>query len=180
MPECLHRPGMLESNIGNYPWLADSWPATNLVHSDKEAVNCCSANHETAERYYNGGNVSWVCCCLHELKSNQSSFVKSNLCSLTEAGISNYLSQTEKYSTGGSTEGPIYSTIDATNEDLHGLTYSQNTSTSLYATTTIMPFVSQTQVPAHSGERQDDEHWISPPDLTGAQYAQPDRCSGKT
>lgn len=77
-------------------------------------------------------------------------------------------------------EGPIYSTIDATNEDLHCLTYSQNTSTSLYATTTIMPFVNQTQVPAHSGEQQDDEHWISPPGLSGAQYAQPDRCSGKT
>uniref|UniRef100_A0A671U5C7 Roundabout, axon guidance receptor, homolog 3 (Drosophila) n=1 Tax=Sparus aurata TaxID=8175 RepID=A0A671U5C7_SPAAU len=41
-------------NMGNYPWLADSWPTTNLVHSGKEAVNCCTANHDTAERYYNG------------------------------------------------------------------------------------------------------------------------------
>lgn len=45
---------MLGGNMGNYPWLADSWPTTNLVHSGKEAVNCCTANHDTAERYYNG------------------------------------------------------------------------------------------------------------------------------
>uniref|UniRef100_A0A7N6BKF0 Roundabout, axon guidance receptor, homolog 3 (Drosophila) n=1 Tax=Anabas testudineus TaxID=64144 RepID=A0A7N6BKF0_ANATE len=54
MPECLRRPGVLGGSMGNYPWLADSWPTTNLVHSGKEAVNCCTANHDTAERYYNG------------------------------------------------------------------------------------------------------------------------------
>uniref|UniRef100_A0A673X6V4 Roundabout, axon guidance receptor, homolog 3 (Drosophila) n=1 Tax=Salmo trutta TaxID=8032 RepID=A0A673X6V4_SALTR len=47
-------PGMLGGNMGNYPWLADSWPTTNLVHSGKEAVNCCTSKHDTAERYYNG------------------------------------------------------------------------------------------------------------------------------
>lgn len=40
--------------MGNYPWLADSWPTTNLVHSGKEAANSCTTNHDTAERYYNG------------------------------------------------------------------------------------------------------------------------------
>lgn len=40
--------------MGNYPWLADSWPTTNLVHSGKEAMGCCTTNHDTAERYYNG------------------------------------------------------------------------------------------------------------------------------
>lgn len=40
--------------MGNYPWLADSWPTTNLVHSGKEAINCCTTNHDTADRYYNG------------------------------------------------------------------------------------------------------------------------------
>uniref|UniRef100_A0A8C6SGT7 Roundabout, axon guidance receptor, homolog 3 (Drosophila) n=1 Tax=Neogobius melanostomus TaxID=47308 RepID=A0A8C6SGT7_9GOBI len=48
------RPGVLGGGMGNYPWLADSWPTTNLVHSGKEAVNCCTANHNSAERYYNG------------------------------------------------------------------------------------------------------------------------------
>ncbi|XP_029303565.1 roundabout homolog 3 isoform X2 [Cottoperca gobio] len=143
------RPGLLGGNMGNYPWLADSWPTTNLVHSGKEAVNCCTTNHDTAERYYN------------------------------EAGISNYLNQTEKYSMGGSTEGPIYSTINATNEDLHNFTYAQHTSTTPYASTSIMPFTNQTQASAHSGEQLDDGHWITQPGPSGAQYAQPDRCNGK-
>nr|XP_057942480.1 roundabout homolog 3 isoform X2 [Doryrhamphus excisus] len=143
------RPGVLGGNMGNYPWLADSWPATNLVHSGKEAVNCCTASHDTAERYYN------------------------------EAGISNYLNQTEKYSMGGSTEGPIYSTIDATNEDLHSFAYAQHTSATPYASTSVMPFPNQTQGPQHGGEQQDDGHWITQHGTSGAQYAQPDRCNGK-
>uniref|UniRef100_A0A3Q3IRI8 Roundabout, axon guidance receptor, homolog 3 (Drosophila) n=1 Tax=Monopterus albus TaxID=43700 RepID=A0A3Q3IRI8_MONAL len=143
------RPGVLGGNMGNYPWLADSWPTTNLVHSGKEAVSCCSTSHDTAERYYN------------------------------DAGISNYLNQTEKYSMGGSTEGPIYSTIDATSEDLHSFTYTQHASTAPYASTSIMPFTSQTQAPAHGSEQQDDGHWITQPGPSGAQYAQPDRCNGK-
>lgn len=40
--------------MGNYPWLADSWPTSNLVHGGKEAMNCCAASHDTTERYYNG------------------------------------------------------------------------------------------------------------------------------
>uniref|UniRef100_A0A8C1Q187 Roundabout, axon guidance receptor, homolog 3 (Drosophila) n=1 Tax=Cyprinus carpio TaxID=7962 RepID=A0A8C1Q187_CYPCA len=109
------RPGMLGANMGNYPWLADSWPTTNLVHNNvKDSVNCCTSKHDTPERYYN------------------------------EAGISNYLSQNEKYSTD-SNEGPIYSTIDPTSEDLHRFSaqYSQNTT----------PY----------------------PGTSNAQYAQPDR-----
>ncbi|XP_077361947.1 roundabout homolog 3 isoform X2 [Festucalex cinctus] len=143
------RPGVLGGNMGNYPWLADSWPTTNLVHSGKEAVNCCTTSHDTAERYYN------------------------------EAGISNYLNQTEKCSMSGSTEGPIYSTIDATSEDLHSFTYAQHTSTAPYASTSIMPLSNQIQSPPHAGEQQDDGHWITQPGPSGAQYAQPDRCNGK-
>uniref|UniRef100_A0A8C1B514 Roundabout, axon guidance receptor, homolog 3 (Drosophila) n=1 Tax=Cyprinus carpio carpio TaxID=630221 RepID=A0A8C1B514_CYPCA len=49
------RPGMLGANMGNYPWLADSWPTTNLVHNNvKDSVNCCTSKHDTPERYYNG------------------------------------------------------------------------------------------------------------------------------
>ncbi|XP_068509225.1 roundabout homolog 3 isoform X3 [Syngnathus scovelli] len=134
------RPGVLGGSMGNYPWLADSWPTTNLVHSGKEAVNCCTSSQDTAERYYN------------------------------EAGISNYLNQTEKCSMSGSTEGPIYSTIDASGEDLHNFT-----STTPYASTTIMPFSNQTQSSPLHGAEQDDGHWI----ICGPQYAQPDRCNGK-
>uniref|UniRef100_A0A3Q3D8U8 Roundabout, axon guidance receptor, homolog 3 (Drosophila) n=1 Tax=Hippocampus comes TaxID=109280 RepID=A0A3Q3D8U8_HIPCM len=143
------RPGVLGGNMGNYPWLADSWPTTNLVHSGKEAVNCCTTSLDTAERYYN------------------------------EAGISNYLNQTEKCSMSGSTEGPIYSTIDATSEDLHSFTYAQHASTTPYASTSIMPFSNQTQSPPQGGDQHDDGHWITQPGPSGAQYAQPDRCNGE-
>uniref|UniRef100_A0AAV2JBR4 Roundabout homolog 3 n=1 Tax=Knipowitschia caucasica TaxID=637954 RepID=A0AAV2JBR4_KNICA len=146
------RPGVMGGGMGNYPWLADSWPTTNLVHSGKEAVNCGTTNHNSAERYYN------------------------------ESGISNYLNQTEKYSIGGSTEGPIYSTIDATAEDLHCFNYTQHASTAPYASTSIMPFSGQSQAPPpppHSGESTPGEgHWIIQPGPS-SQYAQPDRCNGK-
>ncbi|XP_029923168.1 roundabout homolog 2 isoform X2 [Myripristis murdjan] len=47
-------PGMLGSNMGNYPWLADSWPAPNLTHNSKDSVNCCSGKLDS-DRYYNVG-----------------------------------------------------------------------------------------------------------------------------
>uniref|UniRef100_A0A8B9K6F5 Roundabout, axon guidance receptor, homolog 3 (Drosophila) n=1 Tax=Astyanax mexicanus TaxID=7994 RepID=A0A8B9K6F5_ASTMX len=113
------RPGVLGSNMGNYPWLADSWPTTNLVHNGKDSVNCCTTKHDTTERYYN------------------------------EVGISNYLNQTEKYSTG-SNEGPIYSTIDPTAEDLRSFSAQYSQHTTPYASTPIMPFTNQYAQPDRS------------------------------
>ncbi|XP_054458340.1 roundabout homolog 2 isoform X1 [Anoplopoma fimbria] len=45
-------PALLGSNMGNYPWLADSWPTTNLTHNSKDSVNCCSGKLDS-DRYYN-------------------------------------------------------------------------------------------------------------------------------
>ncbi|XP_061734081.1 roundabout homolog 2 [Nerophis ophidion] len=45
-------PSMLGSNMGNFPWLADSWPPPNLMHSSKDSINCCSG-HLDSEKYYN-------------------------------------------------------------------------------------------------------------------------------
>ncbi|XP_041667610.1 roundabout homolog 2 [Cheilinus undulatus] len=45
-------PGLLGSNMGNYPWLADSWPTPNLSHNGKDSVNCCSGKLDS-DRYYN-------------------------------------------------------------------------------------------------------------------------------
>ncbi|XP_028838623.1 roundabout homolog 3 isoform X2 [Denticeps clupeoides] len=135
------RPGMLGANMGNYPWLADSWPTTNFVHSGKDSVNCCTSKHDTAERYYN------------------------------EAGISNYLNQTEKYS-NGSNEGPIYSTIDPTSEDLRSFSAPYSQHTTPYASTPIMPFSSQGPC---SPDQDGASHWMTQPGTSGAQYAQPDR-----
>ncbi|XP_057177147.1 roundabout homolog 3 isoform X1 [Triplophysa rosa] len=134
------RPGMLGANMGNYPWLADSWPTTNLVHNGKDSVNCCTSKHDTPERYYN------------------------------EAGISNYLNQTEKYSTD-SNEGPIYSTIDPTSEDLRSFTAQYSQHTTPYASTPIMPFTNQTPC----SPEQDGSHWMTQPGTSSSQYAQPDR-----
>ncbi|KAJ8368298.1 hypothetical protein SKAU_G00083260 [Synaphobranchus kaupii] len=134
------RPGILGANMGNYPWLADSWPTTNLVHGGKDSMNCCTAKHDSAERYYN------------------------------EVGISNYLSQTEKYSQG-STEGPIYSTIDPACEDMHSFAppYAQHAAP--YASAPVMPFPGLAPgSPDHEGE-----HWTIQPGPSGVQYAQPDR-----
>lgn len=94
-----------------------------------------------------------------------------------EAGISNYLSQTEKFSMEDSTEGPIYSTIDATSEDLCSFTYTQHNASAPYASTTTMPFSSQAPAAAH--EQQKDGHWVMHAGTSGVQYAQPDRCSGE-
>uniref|UniRef100_A0A8B9K9S8 Roundabout, axon guidance receptor, homolog 3 (Drosophila) n=1 Tax=Astyanax mexicanus TaxID=7994 RepID=A0A8B9K9S8_ASTMX len=59
-----------------------------------------------------------------------------------QVGISNYLNQTEKYSTG-SNEGPIYSTIDPTAEDLRSFSAQYSQHTTPYASTPIMPFTNQ-------------------------------------
>uniref|UniRef100_A0A672NWG2 Roundabout homolog 2-like n=1 Tax=Sinocyclocheilus grahami TaxID=75366 RepID=A0A672NWG2_SINGR len=134
------RPGMLGANMGNYPWLADSWPTTNLVHNGKDSVNCCTSKHDTPERYYN------------------------------EAGISNYLNQNEKYSTD-SNEGPIYSTIDPTSEDLRNFSAQFSQHTTPYASTPIMPFTIQ----APCSPEQDGSHWMTQPGTSNVQYAQPDR-----
>ncbi|KAM9318090.1 roundabout homolog 2 [Pholidichthys leucotaenia] len=49
-------PGLLGSNMGNYPWLADSWPTPNLTHNSKDSVNCCSAKLDS-DRYYNAVGI---------------------------------------------------------------------------------------------------------------------------
>uniref|UniRef100_A0A4W5QQY6 Roundabout, axon guidance receptor, homolog 3 (Drosophila) n=1 Tax=Hucho hucho TaxID=62062 RepID=A0A4W5QQY6_9TELE len=53
-PSAYSRPGMLGSNMGNYPWLAESWPAHGLSHNGKDSVNCCSGKLDSTDRYYNG------------------------------------------------------------------------------------------------------------------------------
>ncbi|XP_059187729.1 roundabout homolog 2 isoform X2 [Centropristis striata] len=51
-------PGLLGSNMGNYPWLADSWPTPNLSHTSKDSVNCCSGKLDS-DRYYNIGIMNY-------------------------------------------------------------------------------------------------------------------------
>ncbi|XP_032905728.1 roundabout homolog 3 isoform X9 [Amblyraja radiata] len=54
------RPGILNANVTNYPWLADSWPASNLMHNSngkETSASSCIAKHEATERFYNGGKT---------------------------------------------------------------------------------------------------------------------------
>ncbi|XP_016123947.1 roundabout homolog 2 [Sinocyclocheilus grahami] len=62
------RPCLLESHLGNYPWLADSWPTSNFSRNGKDSVNCCAGRLDSTDQYYN------------------------------TSGLSNYLSQNGKYS----------------------------------------------------------------------------------
>ncbi|KTG42229.1 hypothetical protein cypCar_00005338 [Cyprinus carpio] len=111
----------------------------------------------------------WIYC-RRKKRKELSHYTASFAYTPAEAGISNYLSQNEKYSTD-SNEGPIYSTIDPTSEDLHRFSaqYSQNTTP--YASTPIMPFTNQ----APCSPEQDGSHWMTQPGTSNAQYAQPDR-----
>ncbi|KAG7279667.1 hypothetical protein CRUP_025770 [Coryphaenoides rupestris] len=149
--------------MGNYPWLADSWPTnttSNLVHNSKESVNCGAGNSKldpATDRYYN------------------------------DAGISNYLSQTEKCSLGDSTEGPIYSTIDPTAEDLRGFHLGYGQHATPYASASISPYAALNTEPGHNTQQQQQQlqlqpeegHWATQAGPSGAQYALPDRCSGR-
>uniref|UniRef100_UPI0009B373AC roundabout homolog 2 n=1 Tax=Monopterus albus TaxID=43700 RepID=UPI0009B373AC len=51
-------PGLLGSNMGNYPWLADSWPTPNLTNNTKDSVKCCSGKLDS-DRYYNIGIINY-------------------------------------------------------------------------------------------------------------------------
>ncbi|XP_073459336.1 roundabout homolog 3 isoform X3 [Aquarana catesbeiana] len=141
------RPGLLATSASNYPWLADSWPATNLLRNGKPkeaAVSCCPGAHNPSERYYN------------------------------DAGISNYIAQTEKFGTGVS-DGPIYSTIDPTSDDMRTFNGAFSQQTTPYATTPVVPYGGQN---LHSPESEDNA-WNVQAGTSGILYAQPDRSKAE-
>ncbi|GCC27920.1 hypothetical protein chiPu_0006346 [Chiloscyllium punctatum] len=138
------RPGMLNANVTNYPWLADSWPASNLMRNGngkEPTASSCVAKHEATERFYN------------------------------DAGISNYIAQTEKFGTMVS-DGPIYSTIDSASDEMrtfNGAFPPQQTT--LYASTPVVPLGVQNQYTADPV----NGHWGLQPGPSNAQYSQPER-----
>ncbi|XP_067419291.1 roundabout homolog 3 [Emydura macquarii macquarii] len=107
------RPGLLAMATGasSYPWLADSWPAPNLLRNGnaKEPGTSCPGSHDATERYYN------------------------------EVGISNYLAQTEKFGAGVG-DGPIYSTIDPASDEMRTFNGAFSQHTTPYATTPVAPY----------------------------------------
>ncbi|XP_067326800.1 roundabout homolog 3 isoform X1 [Anolis sagrei] len=139
------RPGMLAmaTSASSYPWLAESWPGPNLLRNGKTkepGVTCCPGNHNATERYYN------------------------------DAGISNYIAQTEKFGTGVS-DGPIYSTIDPASDDMRTFNGGFSQHTTPYATTPVMPYGA---THLHSPDEEESQ-WITQPGIPSIQYAQPER-----
>ncbi|XP_053125970.1 roundabout homolog 3 isoform X3 [Hemicordylus capensis] len=139
------RPGMLAMATSNssYPWLADLWPAPNLLRNGKAKEPggaCCTGNHNPTERYYN------------------------------DAGISNYIAQTEKFGTGAS-DGPIYSTIDPASDDMRTFNGAFSQHTTPYATTPVVPYGA---THLHSPDEEESQ-WNTQPGVSTIQYAQPER-----
>ncbi|XP_052472938.1 roundabout homolog 2-like isoform X4 [Carassius gibelio] len=52
------RPCLLESHLGNYPWLADSWPTSNFSRNGKDSVNCCAGRLDSTDQYNNTSGLS--------------------------------------------------------------------------------------------------------------------------
>eukprot|EP00062_Callorhinchus_milii_P011231 gi/632957169/ref/XP_007894326.1/ PREDICTED: roundabout homolog 2-like [Callorhinchus milii] len=138
------RPGILNANVTSYPWLADSWPASNLVRNGigkDAAANCCAVKLDVSERFYN------------------------------DAGISNYIAQTEKFGTVAS-DGPIYSTIDSGSDEMR--TFNSGfpaQPTTLYASTPVVPLAAQSQ---YSPDPMSGHRGLQPAP-SNPQYAQPER-----
>ncbi|XP_030394385.1 roundabout homolog 3 isoform X2 [Gopherus evgoodei] len=140
------RPGMLAmaTSASNYPWLADSWPAPNLLrngNAKEPGTSCCTGIHDATERYYN------------------------------EAGISNYLAQTEKFGVGTS-DGPIYSTIDPASDEMRTFNGAFSQHTTPYASTPLMPY----GVPSLPSPDAEESLRSPQPGPSGSQYALPE-CS---
>uniref|UniRef100_W5K6H6 Roundabout guidance receptor 3 n=1 Tax=Astyanax mexicanus TaxID=7994 RepID=W5K6H6_ASTMX len=56
----INGPCLLGSNMGNYPWLAESWPTSNFTHTSKDSMTCCSGQHDSTDRYYNVGITNFL------------------------------------------------------------------------------------------------------------------------
>lgn len=87
-----------------------------------------------------------------------------------DAGISNYIAQTEKFGMGVS-DGPIYSTIDATSDDMRTFNGAFSQHTTPYATTPVIPYGA---THLHSPD-EEESPWNTQPGISSIQYAQPER-----
>ncbi|TNN01716.1 hypothetical protein fugu_011098 [Takifugu bimaculatus] len=95
-------PGLLGSNMGNYPWLADSWPAPNL-HNSKESINCCSSKLNT-DRYYNAsGGAGYPCHMEKRSTASHDSPIYSTINTTAEDDLLTYY---DTYSSASYNQGP--------------------------------------------------------------------------
>ncbi|XP_068173248.1 roundabout homolog 2 isoform X2 [Antennarius striatus] len=112
-------PGLLGSNMGNYPWLADSWPTPNLTHTSKDSVNCCAGKLD-ADRFYNTGIMNYP----NQLEKRSTASNDSPIYStINTAAEEDLLAYYDTYSSTSYTQGPdpYSSTPILSNNGLAGL-----------------------------------------------------------
>nr|XP_057935820.1 roundabout homolog 2 isoform X2 [Doryrhamphus excisus] len=126
-------PSMLGSNMGNFPWLADSWPTPNLMHASKDSINCCSGKLDS-DKYYNAVGIANY----HPEKHNDSPIYST----INTAAEEDLLTYYDTYSSTSYNQGPDpYSSTPALSdgglvgleEDLDQWTIRSGCSTSEYA-----------------------------------------------
>lgn len=155
---------MLESHLGNYPWLAESWPANNFSRNGKDSVNCCAGRLDSTDQYYNS-KISVMGVPLHysTVTLTNQIFYTSLIC-FPASGLSNYLNQNGKYSPA-SNEGAIYCTINPADADGHDVCSLYSQGPDPYTST---PVLSKTDL--YSME-QDLDQWSLQSSHSGAEYA---------
>uniref|UniRef100_A0A8C2BBQ8 Roundabout, axon guidance receptor, homolog 3 (Drosophila) n=1 Tax=Cyprinus carpio TaxID=7962 RepID=A0A8C2BBQ8_CYPCA len=123
------------SHLGNYPWLADSWPTSNFTRNGKDSVNCCAGRLDSTDQYYN------------------------------TSGLSNYLSQNGKYSPASNEGAIYctINPADADGHDVCSL-YSQGpdpyTSTPVLSKTDL--YSMEQDLDQWSLHPEEDEEWCPP------------------
>lgn len=145
--------------MGNYPWLADSWPTPNLQTS-KDSITCCSGKLDS-DRYYNGESPNPPPPLMSRLKRPFAP---------PAVGAAGYPCPTEKRSTA-SNDSPIYSTINTTAED-DLLTYYDTYSSASYKQGPD-PYSSDPVLPGSgpAGPDQDGDHWTIRSGQSSSEYA---------
>ncbi|XP_049582637.1 roundabout homolog 2 isoform X1 [Syngnathus scovelli] len=94
-------PGMLGSNMSNFPWLADSWPAPNLIHNSKDSIKCCPGKLDS-EKYYNAVSMANYQSVKHNMASNDSPIYST----INVANEEDLLSYYDTYSSASYKAGP--------------------------------------------------------------------------
>ncbi|XP_077422111.1 roundabout homolog 2 isoform X2 [Vanacampus margaritifer] len=132
-------PGMLGSNMGNFPWLADSWPTPNLIHNSRDSINCCSGKLDS-EKYYNAVGMANYHSEKHNMASSDSPIYSTiNAAAAAEEDLLSYY---DTYSSASYKQGPDpYSSspalsnsgLVALEQDLDQWTIRSGHSTSEYA-----------------------------------------------
>ncbi|XP_072885833.1 roundabout homolog 3 isoform X4 [Hemitrygon akajei] len=118
--------------------------------------------------------------CRRKKRKELSHYTASFAYTPAEAGISNYIAQTEKFGTMIS-DGPIYSTIDSASDEMRTFNGAfPNQQTTLYASTPVVPLGAQNQYTTDPV----NGHWGAQPGPSSTQYTQPERgrqdAGGKT